>query len=102
MLQTSIISPLRKKEKSWKDANMGISWGNFPKLHEMRRDSDNAPVESREDPVQDSKPLREPKLPDITGSIANRIARNRKRSFMAGRTQWKVVTKLQRMQTEFL
>ena len=41
-----------------------------------------------------------PKLPDTTGSMVRRMARNRKRNFMAGRSQEKEVAVLQGMEIE--
>lgn len=42
-----------------------------------------------------------PKLPDTTGSMARKMARNRKRNFMAGRSREKEVAVLQEMEIEF-
>lgn len=45
--------------------------------------------------------MREPQLPDTTGSMARKMARNRNRNFMAGRSQEKGVAVLPEMKLEF-
>lgn len=42
-----------------------------------------------------------PKLPDTAGSMARKMARNKNRSFMAGRSQEEEVTVLPGMEIEF-
>lgn len=45
--------------------------------------------------------MRETQLPDTTGSMARKMARNRNRNFMAGRSQEKEVVVLPGMKLEF-